>query len=244
MFKKSVLSAAMMAFGGANALAADAAHPVVLELFTSQSCSSCPPADALLKELSASDPTLLPLSFHVDYWDYLSWKDVHSSPEYTARQRAYSRAMQANNVFTPQLIVGGTTSMVGSSSREARRAIEAAKSTPAPIGVTVSAGANGALMANLTVERTNGLPAEAEIFQVEFNRYSKTQVAAGENGGRTLESINNVSRIRSLGVWKTAEGKRLIALQPATSEGVAILVQTPGLGPLLGAGALLRAGAA
>lgn len=244
MFKKSVLSAAMMALGGANALAADAAHPVVLELFTSQSCSSCPPADALLKELSASDPILLPLSFHVDYWDYLSWKDVHSSPDYTARQRAYSRAMQANNVFTPQLIVGGTASMVGSSSREVRRAIDAAKASPSPIGVTLGTGANGALIANLTVERPTGLPAEAEIFQVEFNRYSKTQVAAGENGGRTLESINNVSRIRSLGVWNTAEGKRSITLQPATSEGIAVLVQTRGLGPLLGAGVWFKAGSA
>ncbi|MFM9889822.1 MAG: DUF1223 domain-containing protein [Rickettsiales bacterium] len=239
MFKKSMLSAAVMAFGGTGAQAADAAHPVVLELFTSQSCSSCPPADALLKELSASDPTLLPLSFHVDYWDYLSWKDVHSSPEYTARQRGYSRAMRANNVFTPQLIVGGTASMVGSSTREVRRAIEAAKTNPSPIGVTLSTGANGTLVANLTVDRASGLPAEAEIYQVEFNRYSKTQVAAGENGGRTLESVNNVSRIRSLGAWKTAEGKRSIALQPTTSEGVAILVQTPGLGPLLGAGVRL-----
>lgn len=244
MFKKSMLSAAMVAFGGANALAADAAHPVVLELFTSQSCSSCPPADALLKELSASDPSLLPLSFHVDYWDYLSWKDVHSSPEYTARQRAYSRALGGNNVYTPQLIVGGSAAMVGSSSRDARRAIEAAKANPSPIAVTLTSGAGGKLNANLSVDRASGLPAEAEIYQIEFNRYSKTQVAAGENGGRTLESINNVSRIRALGRWNTAEGKRSIALEPGTSEGVAILVQTPGLGPLLGAGAWFRAGAA
>src|SRR5271170_1729067 len=136
MLKKALLATAMILLGG-HAYAADTGHPVVLELFTSQSCSSCPPADALLKKLSASDPDVLPLSFHVHYWDYLSWKDTYSSPIYTDRQKAYAQALGQNGVFTPQLIVNGTASVVGSNENDVERTITAARRTPSAVNVSL-----------------------------------------------------------------------------------------------------------
>src|SRR5271170_2274982 len=136
MLKKTFLATTMILLSG-HVHAADTGHPVVLELFTSQSCSSCPPADALLKQLSASDPDLLPLSFHVDYWDYLSWKDTYSSPAYTNRQKTYAQALGQNGVFTPQLIVNGTTSVVGSNENDVDQAIAAARRTPPAVSVSL-----------------------------------------------------------------------------------------------------------
>src|SRR5581483_3518730 len=114
---------AMLGFGALLTCVASAAPPrSVLELFTSQGCSSCPPADALAGRLS-TDPGLLVLSFHVDYWDDLGWKDSFSSQQSTDRQYQYARALRQQTVFTPQLIVNGRRSLVGSQENEVRKAI-------------------------------------------------------------------------------------------------------------------------
>src|SRR5581483_5517407 len=218
MFKKTLLAASMIFLSG-HAYAADTGHPVVLELFTSQSCSSCPPADALLKQLSASDPNLLPLSFHVHYWDYLSWKDTYSSPVYTDRQKAYAQALGQNGVFTPQLIVNGTTSVVGSNENDVERAIAAARRMPPAVNVSLKP-IGRQLIAGIAAN-SSSVPAQADIWEVQFDRYAKTHVAAGENGGRTLESINNVTSITSLGIWQPDEAKS-ISLDIPASGGVAV----------------------
>jgi hypothetical protein len=121
--------------------------PVVIELFTSQGCSSCPPADRLLTRL-AQDSKLagqvIPLSFHVDYWDYIGWQDPFASPRWSERQRQYGRAFRSNRIYTPQLVVNGRTECVGSQEGVVRRQIEAALAA-APAGrVTLEIGSPGA----------------------------------------------------------------------------------------------------
>jgi len=231
MFKKTFLVTTMIILSG-HAHAADTGHPVVLELFTSQSCSSCPPADALLKQLSASDPDVLPLSFHVHYWDYLSWKDTYSSPVYTDRQKTYAKGLGQNGVFTPQLIVNGTASVVGSNENDVNRAIAAARRLPPAVSVSIKP-AGHQLIASIAANGSSA-PVQADIWEVRFDRYAKTHVAAGENGGRTLESINNVTSITSLGTWRP-DDSNTISLDIPASGGVAIIVQTQGQGAVLGA---------
>ena len=237
MFKKTFLAVPMILLSG-HVYAADTGHPVVLELFTSQSCSSCPPADALLKQLSASDPDLLPLSFHVHYWDYLSWKDTYSSPVYTDRQSAYARALGQNGVFTPQLIVNGTTSAIGSNEGDVERAISDARRTPPAVSVSLKP-AGHQLIASIATSSRSTAPMQADIWEVQFDRYAKTHVAAGENGGRTLESINNVTSITSLGTWRS-DGSKTIPLDMPASGSVVVIVQTPQQGPILGAASYLN----
>ena len=218
-----------------------AGHPVVLELFTSQSCSSCPPADALLKQLSADDPDILPLSFHVHYWDHLSWKDTYSSSAYTDRQKAYAQALRASGIFTPQLIVNGTNSVVGSNAGDVRQAIASAKQTPPGVNISLAASpANHQLIATITANGKSVASAEADIWKVRFDPYAKTNIGAGENGGRTLESVNNVTSLKLLGTWRPTEGSKAIALDNVLSGGVAILIQAPHQGAILSAASYIK----
>ncbi len=208
-----------------------ATGPVVLELFTSQSCSSCPPADALMKKLSESDSTVLPLSFHVDYWDQLSWKDTYSSPANTQRQTVYSHG--SGHVFTPQLIVNGATSVVGNDESAVSAAITNARQMPRPATVSI-APADG----NLAVTATSSSP--VDIWEVRFDRYTKVNVKSGENGGRTLESVNNVTSFKRLGTLSAQTPSLSLNIPPLTGDGVAILAQAPDQGPILGAASFTK----
>ncbi|MGH9465120.1 MAG: DUF1223 domain-containing protein, partial [Thermoanaerobaculia bacterium] len=117
--------------------------PVLLELFTSQGCSSCPPADRLLSRLAAargSEPVVVPLAFHVDYWNHIGWEDPFSQGRWSARQRAYALAFGRDGVYTPQLVVDGTEELVGSDERAVRRAIERAAAQSRPGWVRLGAG--------------------------------------------------------------------------------------------------------
>ena len=239
MLKKIVLATSMILLSGSYAQATDTGHPVVLELFTSQSCSSCPPADALLKKLSA-DPDLLPLSFHVHYWDYLSWKDTYSSPVYTDRQKAYAQALGQSGVFTPQLIVNGTASVIGSNENDVEQAITAVRRTPLAVSVSLKPVGHQ-LIASIAANNQSTALVQADIWEVQFDRYAKTRIAAGENGGRTLENINNVTSITSLGTWQS-DGSKTISLDPPASGGVAIIVQAKGQKAILGAASYINHG--
>ena len=176
--------AAALVFAGVAAEpvrpAADTA-PVVLELFTSQGCSSCPPADALLRELNAREGVIA-LSFHVDYWDYLGWKDPFSRPEWTARQRSYARLLGDDRVYTPELVVNGRDGFVGSSRTQAAKAIESAAGRRAGATLAVQIAKNEA---TITATRTESAAAlRVDAFVVESGL--ATQITAGENDGRDL----------------------------------------------------------
>ena len=199
----------------------------IVELFTSQGCSSCPPADALLGRLSA-DPALLALSFHVNYWNSIGWKDPFSSQVSTDRQYAYAHALGERTVFTPQLIVNGTRSVIGSQESEIRKEIAKASEAALPVSADLSKQADGSFNLQLA-----GPAVAADVWEVRYVRRSVTKIRAGENGGRELETFNDVVQLHRLGAFQPGVLKLEPLHQPA--DGLAILVQKPSGGPILGA---------
>ena len=215
-------------------VASCAPSPVVAELFTSQSCSSCPPADALLAELRRTRPGLLPLDFHVDYWNHLGWRDPYSSAAATDRQRFYARALNSE-VYTPQLVVGGTRQVVGSD----RAAVDAALSAAAAEQARTTPVALKLVRtdASLAVEVGAG-SGQAELVLVGFDGQHTTGVGGGENGGRVLTEVNVVRSLRRIGGWN---GTRLrLRAPPPAGEHAALLLQDPS-GRILGAAVLSEA---
>ena len=214
-------------------------EPIVLELFTSQGCSSCPPADALVKQLSTNDPSLLPLSFHVHYWDYLGWKDPFSSVANTDRQKIYSQSVGDGQVFTPQLIVNGKISTIGSQEKEVREAIAKAKQMPPSVDVSIVPDQiAGKLTLQLSGKDQFSPNKDMDVWGISFKRYKMTSVDAGENGGRTLENINNVTSIKRLGVWQS--GSKSTMQLDLPEDGFAVILQAPQQGPILGAAVYLN----
>lgn len=183
------------------------AAPVVVELFTSQGCSSCPDADRLFSTWGKAGferGQLIPLSFDVDYWDYLGWKDVFATPEYSRRQRAYSRTLGVG-VYTPQMVVGGRTAFVGSDA--ARAEGEAARRRGAASAASVRVTAEPSTRVHLRVDVQ--APAERRASRVMlalFETDLRTPVTAGENDGRTLTNDFVVRRLLDLGPLP-ADGK-------------------------------------
>jgi hypothetical protein len=166
------------------AAAATADGPLVIELFTSQGCSSCPPADELLAKLARAgavgDRALAPLSFHVDYWNDLGWADPYSSPAWTERQRQYARVIDDRRVYTPELVVGGAAGMVGSNLAAVTEAIQRA-AHPAPLAATARWTADAIAVAATA-------PADAEVWVAVWEDRTSTPVSRGENAGETLVS--------------------------------------------------------
>lgn len=234
--KKRYGFAVLMAGLLGGAYGAQAAQPVVLELFTSQGCSSCPPADALMGQM-AHDPALLPLLFHVSYWNSLGWKDPYASAETTGRQYAYAKALGAgNSVFTPQLVVNGTQSMVGSDESKLRKAVAAENQKPSPVQATLKQDPAGKLNLSLS-----GVDLKTvDIWEVRFISHATTPVGAGENGGRTLESVNNVTSIKRLDDMVSKDGSFTLSSLQAPDDGLAVIVQEPGPGRILGSAVYMK----
>lgn len=212
------------------AQAADA--PVVLELFTSQGCSSCPPADALLQKLSAENSQILALSFHIDYWNYLGWKDPYSSAANTERQQGYASAL-GGGIYTPELIVNGGAAVVGSNESRVRSAIEEAQhiGNAADIKISAQPGSSGW---DVAVSGENGnMP--ADVWAVSYQPYAQNAVPRGENGGRTLAHVNNVTGLRRLGAWLGQPAHYAAPLPENKADKMAIIVQLPSYGRVIGA---------
>jgi hypothetical protein len=210
------------------ASAADTARTVV-ELFTSQGCSSCPPADAVAGRLR-TNPAVIVLSFHVNYWDSPQWRDPFASQASTDRQYAYARALREPAVFTPQVVVNGMQSLVGSEEGAIQHAISAAGRVALPVQVDLARQPAGGFALTL-----KGPAVSAELWEVDYVQHTATQIRGGENGGRTLQTYNDVTRIRRLGAFSPGT-LSLPALKPPVN-GFAVVVQTPSLGQILGAGA-------
>jgi hypothetical protein len=219
-----VWSAAPAARG---AITPSAAHPVVVELFQSQGCSSCPPANANLN-LIADRPEILALSFAVTYWDDLGWRDTFASAQFTERQWDYARGLQHDNVATPQVILNGRRDIVGAD-RDAFNAAVAAAGAPQGPDVTiardvVSIGAG-----------TAPAPA-ADVWLVRYDpRVRDVPIQRGENGGKTLAHRNVVTQLRRLGRWRGAPARFTLPAPADSALRTAILVQSSGGGPILAA---------
>jgi hypothetical protein len=210
--------------------AADAAERlVVVELFTSQGCSSCPPANAYLNDLARDRRDVLPLAFHVTYWDRLGWKDPFSLEAATERQDRYGHRF-GDGSYTPEIVIDGASSYVGSSRREVGTAIEAAKhqsETAAAVNVT----RNGDRL-SIEIGSGNG---SGRLLLIGFDHNHQTSIRRGENSGRTLEEANVVRSIRSVGDW---QGKPLrISEQLPEGQDVAVILEAPG-GRIVGASRL------
>jgi len=204
--------------------------PVVVELFTSQGCSSCPPADAFLTDLAHQRHDVLPLAFHVTYWDSLGWKDPYSLDAATARQRAYARSLDQDGVYTPQTVVNGVRSFVGSSRAEGLNAIARAtadRPTPVPMGLTGDGQ-------SLTISVGTG-SGKALVLLAGFDPEHKTRIGRGENGGRTLRESNIVRSLTPIGTWT---GSAItLRLPPPAGESFAVLLQSED-GRIMGAARL------
>jgi hypothetical protein len=202
-----------LALSGASARAGE--RPIVVELFTSEGCSSCPPADALLAEL-ATHPDVLALSFHVDYWDGLGWKDPFSSREATHRQERYKTLLDLATVYTPQIVVDGRWQVVGSDRAAVERALDFARRDHAnmPIALTVDRG-NAQIKLSAVGD---SLP--ASVLLIGFDRRHVDKVKGGENGGRTLAHVDVVR-----GVDEVGSAKEIVAPIRWQCDRVAAIVQ-------------------
>ena len=220
---------ALLAAGVGLAPAATAqAQPVVVELFQSQGCSSCPPADANLNAI-ADRPDVLALSFAVTYWDNLGWKDTFASPQYTARQWDYAHALRHDNVFTPQVVVNGRIDGVGAQPGEIEKLMQRAERPGG--GPALSIG-GGAVMVG-AAER----PAKAaDVWLVRYDpRVIQVAIQRGENSGRTLPHRNVVRELVRLGAWNGQAARFAIPASHDPALSTAVLVQTSGAGPILAA---------
>ena len=186
---------------GAPAGAAETSRvPVLVELFTSEGCSSCPPADAALMRLLRDQPVpgawIVALSEHVDYWDDRGWRDRFSSPSFTRRQEAYARRLPSGNVYTPQLVVGGAIHLVGSREDAAQAAIVAGAAEPGG-EVSASTVPDAEAVLQVTARWPAGIAAGVLVAIVQDHATSR--VEGGENGGRTLEHVAIARAVSSVG---------------------------------------------
>jgi hypothetical protein len=225
------LSPLVLAFLASSAIArADGltAKPVVVELFTSQGCSSCPPANENLTRIS-DRLDVLALSFGVTYWDYLGWKDSFAKPEFTARQYNYERTLHEATAFTPQMVVNGGADAVGVDLGEIENLIKNSRGDQAaPPALTL---VNGNVSVGAAPAPTDG----ADVWLVRYDpNIVQVPVARGENGGRTLPHKNVVRELVRLGTW-TGAVESFEITPPENGLRTAILVQTANTGPILAA---------
>jgi hypothetical protein len=216
-------------------------RPVVVELFTSQGCNSCPPADAFLGELAAR-PDVLALSLHVDYWDYIGWKDPFAQRAYTERQRSYSRALNQRFVYTPQMVVNGTLQGVGSEQATINKLIDKARRLEASgptIRVTAVKGSGDQRLVHVGEGKAE---APAKVWLVFYDSKHETPINAGENSGRKLANYNVVRTLTPIGKWTGGAASFPVDLDAidADCDGAAVIVQTEGTGPIIAAARIDR----
>ena len=210
----------------ASYVVASAGEPrAVLELFTSQGCSSCPPADKLLGEL-ANDPSLVALSVPIDYWDYLGWKDTLASPAHSARQRAYARMRGDRQVYTPQIVVNGAMHVLGSDRVAIERAIAQTDRNVAimSVSVLISVSANDLKVKVATAKE----PAGGEVWLCPLAKSVPVAIGRGENSGRRITYHNVVRRWLKLGSWSGSDATFDVPISDIMTDDVdaaAVIVQ-------------------
>lgn len=205
--------------------------PVVIELYTSQGCSSCPPADAMLHDLAQRDDVIA-LALHVDYWDYIGWKDVFGRPENTARQHAYARAAKVAMVYTPQMVIGGVDHVIGSRPMQVMDALQAQIRQGNSFDVYLTRRGENVII--------NAAPGARGDYVVQLVRYipeATVSIARGENAGQDLNYTNIVTSWDVVGRW---DGRSALALETAApgESPIVVIVQSAANGPIVGAAEL------
>ncbi|HLH49428.1 MAG TPA: DUF1223 domain-containing protein [Roseiarcus sp.] len=227
----AALAVAGMVVSSTLGLAAEAS-PVkaVVELFTSQGCSSCPPADRILAEL-ARDPDTLAISLPVDYWDYIGWKDTLAEPVYTARQRAYARTSGRGEVYTPQAIINGVADAVGSDRAQIATAEAQTLKRPDVLSTPLSVSEQGGSIAISIGAAPSGRSYKAGVYLIALASKRTVAIKRGENAGSTLTYSNVARAITKIGEWTGAPIVLKASLDQARLNGAdsyAVIVQEGG----------------
>lgn len=228
---RSVILAAAVVLGLAVESEAQEKPLVVVELFTSQGCSSCPPADAFFGELAAR-ADVLALGLHVDYWDYIGWKDVFGDRAYSERQRDYARFAGRRSVYTPQMIINGEDHIVGNHPQDVQDLVR--KHQGQGDDVSVQATRRGGKAALTVSAKAGTTPREADVLLVRYMPRGVTEISRGENAGREIEYANIVTDIRPLGRWDM-RAPLTLNVPLRGKDKAAIIVQAKGPGAVLGA---------
>ena len=231
---------AAASFIAGKTVAAAAAPDVVVELFSSQGCSSCPPADRLLTELRAR-PGVLALSYHVDYWDYLGWKDTLGSPEFSQRQYDYAKARGDMDVYTPQMIINGGKPLVGSQRSEVYAVLEKSHQAKWPVALAMTGG-DKEIIVDCGAFQGDGEPAtEATLWLMPMLAEAKVKIERGEIAGREITYNNAVRKLLPAAMW-TGKPSRIAlpkdGLLTQDSTSCVALLQEGKLGRVLGAAKL------
>jgi hypothetical protein len=213
----------------------------VVELFTSQGCSSCPPADKIMGEL-AKDPSIIALSMPIDYWDYLGWKDTLADARFSARQKAYSQMRGDRDVYTPQVVVNGTVHVIGSDREGIESAIGATGKADGVMSVPVSMIQAGKQI-NVSVAASGKGPvmAHGEVWICSVSKAVPISIGRGENRGREITYYNVVRNLLKVGDWNGSAGSWTVPLENISRDGVdaaVVYVQDGNRdkpGPMLGA---------
>jgi hypothetical protein len=220
---------------------AHAEPKAVVELFTSQGCSSCPPADKVLGEL-AKDPSVIALSMPIDYWDYLGWKDTLADSRFSARQKAYSHMRGDRDVYTPQVIVNGAAHVIGSDRARIEGAIKDTGKTDKVMSLPVTMTLSGKqLTVSVAAGKNEATPSRGEIWLCSISKSVPISIARGENRGREVVYHNVVRNLLKVGDWNGNPGSWTVPLDSVMRDGIdaaAVLVQDGSRdkpGPMLGA---------
>ncbi|HQY74966.1 MAG TPA: DUF1223 domain-containing protein [Aestuariivirga sp.] len=228
-----------LALGAAAVLARPALaavkRPVIVELFTSQGCSSCPPADAYFKALK-DQPDVVALSYHVDYWDYLGWRDTLGSPECSQRQYDYAKSRGDKNVYTPQTIINGGGHFVGSQRARVSSGIDVARSETETNWVDMEMTHNNT---DISISIPAGKPiSEATLWLMAFTPHVSTEIKKGENAGHTVDYFNVVRKMVPAGMWHGEAAKIVLpkgSVVPESCKGWVALLQEGTVGRVIGA---------
>lgn len=210
---------------------ASADEPVVVELFTSQGCSSCPPADAFFAELADRDDVIA-LALHVDYWDYIGWQDTFAQAAFTQRQHAYARAANSTMVYTPQMVIGGVDHVIGTHAMEVADAIAAQRSTPDPVSVEATQTQNG-WQVRATWEGQGQAPAMV-VQVVTYSPAEEVAISRGENAGLSVNYHNVVRSWQVVAEWSGAADFDAQVV-PSSDIPHVVIVQAGSHGPILAA---------
>ena len=220
---RHLVSAACGLWLGLSGAAMAQGQPVLVELYTSQGCSSCPPADEFMAQL-VEDPNIIALSLHVDYWDYIGWKDTFGSPQFTNRQKSYARAIGSRTIYTPQMIVGGVDRVEGNDPMKVVDSIRRQIMAPSSVRLTVVRQGNKAV---IRAEAERPLRAMTRVQLVRFLPKATVEIKRGENAGAVVTYHNVVTSWQPLVEWPGQAPLDLVADVPGNDR-IAVVVQTEG----------------
>lgn len=207
-------------------------NPVVVELFTSQGCSSCPPADKLLHQLAEKDGVIA-LSLHVDYWDYIGWKDEFANPAHTTRQKGYARVANRRSIYTPQMIINGSDSVVGAKPMRVSDIVQKHGQKKATVSLDLSRNGDKVTIGAQSL----GATGDMVVHLVHYATEKQSKITRGENAGHTITYVNVVESWNMVGEWTGAEAL-LLSVETPKTQPVVVMIQRADHGEILAAGML------